>query len=332
MKKNRLCLILICAVIIFSCEKEKAGNKPPTAVAGPDQVITLPTDSISLNGSASNDPDGMISEWRWKKIAGPVSFYIANGATAKTVIKYLTAGSYKFELSVKDENGASAKDTIIVTVNPDPTNNHPPVANAGPDQTITLPRNSVILDGSASRDPDYNSTNYVWTKISGPSSFNIANANALKTEVTDLVGGVYQFELKITDIGGLASKDTIGIGVIPTGATFIIFKDQVWVNLCYQPDMPGACAINGDSPSFGFNVKDTANILPDSAKAILGVWVRMYPTSIWEQVPYNCWQFPDPYPQSNFTYCITPGGLSVWSWFFAEISLTGQKVDVKIAF
>ena len=332
MKTNRLFLILIFAVIVFSCEKEKAGNKPPTAAAGPDQVITLPTDSISLDGSASNDPDGMISEWHWKKIAGPVSFYIANEATAKTVIKHLTAGSYKFELSVKDENGASAKDAIIVTVNADLTNNQPPVANAGPDQSITLPRNSVTLDGKASTDPDNYITNYLWTKISGPSSFNIANANSAQTEVTDLIGGVYQFELKVTDIGGLVSKDTMGIGVIPTGATFIIFEDQVWVNLCYQPGIPGACWINGDSPSFGFNVKDTANILPDSATAILGVWVRMDASALWEQVPYNCWQFPDPYPQSNFTYCITPGSLSVWSWFFAEVGLTGQKVDVKIAF
>jgi hypothetical protein len=49
-------------------------NKPPTAVAGPDQVITLPTDSVSLDGMTSNDPDGTISEWLWKKISGPASF------------------------------------------------------------------------------------------------------------------------------------------------------------------------------------------------------------------------------------------------------------------
>ena len=39
----------------------------------------------------------------------------------------------------------------------------------------------------------------LWTKISGPSSFNIANANAVQTQVTNLVEGVYQFELKVTD-------------------------------------------------------------------------------------------------------------------------------------
>src|SRR6266496_5391463 len=60
----------------ISCEGCKDGNKPPIAVAGPDQVITLPTDSLSLDGSASSDPDGKISEWLWKKISGPASYNI----------------------------------------------------------------------------------------------------------------------------------------------------------------------------------------------------------------------------------------------------------------
>jgi hypothetical protein len=62
---------------------------------------------------------------------------------------------------------------------------HPPVANAGADQTIILPTNSVTVDGSASTDPDNNISTYQWTKISGPSSFNIVNANAVQT-VTNL--------------------------------------------------------------------------------------------------------------------------------------------------
>ena len=82
MKKIFLLLILLVSVtaIFYSCKKEKScegckeNNKPPIAIAGPDQVITLPTDSISLDGSASNDPDGTISEWLWKKIEGPASF------------------------------------------------------------------------------------------------------------------------------------------------------------------------------------------------------------------------------------------------------------------
>jgi Tol biopolymer transport system component len=217
--KYFLCILLTGLAIITACKKEKScegcneNNKPPTAIAGPDQVITLPTDSISLDGTASSDPDGKISEWRWERISGPASFTIVNTTVAKTVAKSLVAGTYKFELTVTDDKGAFAKDTMMVTVDATPTANHAPVANAGPDQTVTLPTSTVNLNGSASTDPDNNITAYAWTKISGPSSFNIANANAVQTQVNNLVEGVYQFELKVTDAGGLVAKDTVMITV-----------------------------------------------------------------------------------------------------------------------
>ncbi|MBA3673505.1 MAG: hypothetical protein H0W75_00860 [Chitinophagaceae bacterium] len=95
------------------------------------------------------------------------------------------------------------------------SNNKPPVANAGVDQIITFPNNVVTLDGSGSTDPDNNITGYVWAKISGPSTFNIVNANTVQTQVTTLTQGVYQFELKVIDNGGLSAKDTVQILVNP---------------------------------------------------------------------------------------------------------------------
>lgn len=211
-------LLLTGLTVFYSCKKEKScegckeNNKPPIAIAGPDQVITLPTDSISLDGSASSDPDGKISEWRWKKIEGPASFAIADSSVAKTKARILVVGTYQFELTVTDDKGAFAKDTLVVIVDATPTN-HPPIGNAGADQTIILPTNSVTLDGSGSTDPDNNITSYQWTKIEGPSSFAIASPNATQTKVTGLEAGVYKFELKVTDAGGLMAKDTMQITV-----------------------------------------------------------------------------------------------------------------------
>lgn len=85
-----------------------------------------------------------------------------------------------------DNAGLSAKDTVQVIVNDPSQSNRPPVANAGSDQTITLPTNTVSLNGSVSTDPDNNITGYVWTKISGPSSFNIANTIATQAASTTL--------------------------------------------------------------------------------------------------------------------------------------------------
>src|SRR4030095_386915 len=145
----------IIAILVFtgsflfnSCKKEesyegcKESNKPPTAIAGPDQVITLPTDSVSLDGNASSDPDGRISEWLWIKVEGPASFAIANTTAAKTVVKNLTNGVYQFELKVPDNGCLSLgfnsckKETSCEGCK---ENKKPPIAIAGPDRVFTLP-------------------------------------------------------------------------------------------------------------------------------------------------------------------------------------------------
>ncbi|MEO6868806.1 MAG: kelch repeat-containing protein [Ginsengibacter sp.] len=94
---------------------------------------------------------------------------------------------------------------------PEANTNKPPVACAGQDQTISLPVNSLMLDGSCSYDVNKNISSYLWTKISGPSSFNIANANVVQTQLTNLVEGIFLFQLRVTDAGGLFSKDTMRV-------------------------------------------------------------------------------------------------------------------------
>ena len=91
--------------------------------------------------------------------------------------------------------------------------NQPPIADAGPDQILTLPADSTLLDGSSSKDPDGKINEWLWTKISGPASFVLVNKSSTKTRVRNLVAGVYQFELRVTDNGGLSAKDTVKITV-----------------------------------------------------------------------------------------------------------------------
>ena len=89
-------------------------NIAPVAQAGNDTTVVAPVDFITLNGSGT-DQDGQISSYLWKQISGPVSSILSqNNATA--TVSNLTAGTYEFELSVKDNDGAESKDTLKVTV------------------------------------------------------------------------------------------------------------------------------------------------------------------------------------------------------------------------
>ena len=93
------------------------------------------------------------------------------------------------------------------------TFNPAPIANAGADQTITLPTSQVNLDGSGSVD-DQGIETYTWQFISGPTTPTIVNAQQVQTLVTNLtVPGEYQIELRVTDAGGKQNSDTVVITV-----------------------------------------------------------------------------------------------------------------------
>ena len=210
-------LLFIFLTLSISCRKEhsceKCHNKPPVAIAGPDTKILLPVDSLHLDGTSSSDPDGKIIAWEWTKIAGPSSFAISFPKTMKTNAHHLVKGQYQFELKVTDDGGLSSRDTVQVTVDSSGSSNHPPVARAGADQVIILPVDHATLDGAASSDPDNNLVGYQWLKISGPSSFNIANPKSIIMHVSNLVQGSYLFELVVTDAAGLSARDTVKVTV-----------------------------------------------------------------------------------------------------------------------
>lgn len=91
-------------------------NLPPNASAGTDVTVALPTTSTTLSASASNDPDGTISSYAWTKISGPVGGTITSPSSVSTNITGLIVGTYVFQLTVTDNNGATDSDTVTVYV------------------------------------------------------------------------------------------------------------------------------------------------------------------------------------------------------------------------
>ena len=96
-----------------------------------------------------------------QKSVGPV-LYSQNSTNEDVTLENLVQGVYVFRLTVTDNDGATAFDDVQVTVNPAAVNS-PPVADAGPNVSITLPINSTNLIGSGT-DVDGSIVSYMWTK------------------------------------------------------------------------------------------------------------------------------------------------------------------------
>ena len=190
-----------------------AGNQLPTANAGADITITLPTNSTTLTGAGS-DPDGTINSYGWSKVSGPANFTLSNTATASTGLTNLVQGTYVFRLTVTDNAGATGTDNVTVVVNAQPVSvNQPPVARTENDIRLTLPTNSTLLHGNTSTDPDGIIVSYLWAQVSGPNQAIIINGADSIATVSGLVEGTYTFQLKVIDDFGASSTKTINVTV-----------------------------------------------------------------------------------------------------------------------
>jgi hypothetical protein len=188
-----------------------ATNQPPVANAGPNQTITLPINSVSFSGSGT-DASGTITSYNWSQIGGPSAPTISGSNSAVSSVSGLLAGTYIFQLTVSDNNGASATDQITVNVLPANVNSTP-VANAGPDQTITAPASSVILAGS-STDEGGTITSYNWSQISGPNAPLINGPGNASASASGLMVGTYVFQLTVSDNNGSSAIDQMTVNVL----------------------------------------------------------------------------------------------------------------------
>jgi Polysaccharide lyase/K319L-like, PKD domain/Secretion system C-terminal sorting domain len=191
---------------------DSSANQSPIANAGRNAIITLPVNSITLNGSRSYSPGGTITQYSWAEVNGPGTANISSGNSSRAIASNLVVGTYQFRLTVTNNNNLSDTASVFVTVQSAP--NQPPVANAGQDTTVTLPVNSVFLNGGASYDPDGTIVNYNWAEVSGPAQYTITGSNSVNASISGLVAGTYVFSLTVTDNSGATATNTVRITVL----------------------------------------------------------------------------------------------------------------------
>jgi hypothetical protein len=89
-----------------------AGNNPPVANAGADQLTMV--EDIALNGSFSYDPDGDPLTYSWRVISN-ANALIYGADTATPTVRLISGyGHYTFELTVWDDKRALSRDTVQV--------------------------------------------------------------------------------------------------------------------------------------------------------------------------------------------------------------------------
>jgi hypothetical protein len=178
-------------------------NLPPTAYAGIDRNVTLPTTDLTLNGTATGKNLTIV----WTQNSGaPANIVTPNSLS--TIVNGLAQGVYEFELTVTDEEDRTATDIVIVTVALPAA----PTISAGVDRIITLPTNSLSVTASTTG----TGVTVLWTKVSGGAATITSPANAT-TNFTGLVAGPYVFRCTATDSYGRTVSDDITITVQAEG-------------------------------------------------------------------------------------------------------------------
>lgn len=155
--------------VTIEVRPEQVGNEPPVADAGADQTVDE-NDPVSLNGTASSDPDGTIDAYSWTQTAGPaVVLSNANTATPSFTAPEVNATeTLTFQLTVTDDAGGNDTDSTNVRVLDDD--------NGGVREGTFL----ITMDGAASE---------VVKRGGGPPA---GNATGTPLPVSLMVAGDYQ--------------------------------------------------------------------------------------------------------------------------------------------
>jgi PKD repeat protein len=189
----------------FVAAGRTAPNRPPVAEFAVEKALL----EISVDGSASSDPDGPLASYEWTFGDGGT----ATGASASHT--YTNPGTYQVSLTVKDPEGLSNTKTQSVTV----------VANVAPVAAFeaTVTGHSAAFDASGSTDADGDVVSYAW-------DFGDGESGTGKTATHDYgAAGTFSVKLTVTDDRGATHQltKTVETVDIPNQAPTAAFTTSV---------------------------------------------------------------------------------------------------------
>lgn len=177
-------------------------NAPPVAVPAATPNPAPEGSPVTLDGSNSTDPGaGDTLTYEWDFNYNGVTFNV-NAAGRSVAATYPDGpAAYTVALRVSDDDGAvSPVNTLALTIS-----NAPPIANAGPDQSV-LEGDTVNLDGSGSTDPGLDAlTLFEWDFDYDGVTFTVDATGQTATTVYPNGPAAYTVGLRVTDEDGDAS-------------------------------------------------------------------------------------------------------------------------------
>ena len=150
---------------------------PPIADAGANVSVILPNSTASLDGSASNDPEGQTITYNWEQIYGPTTISFEDKTIASPSISNLVEGVYKCKLTVNDGT-YSANDEVLILVS-NGGNINPTISITSPSnntsfkegEDITISATATDLDGTVTLVEFFNGTTKLGEDSSSPFNF-----------------------------------------------------------------------------------------------------------------------------------------------------------------
>ena len=196
MKKNIFVFIVIIVFVGLSTINVSGENLPPVAVAGADQTIDCTCSdgsTVTLDGSGSYDADNDPLSYTWTGDFGTL--------TGVVVQPMLPPGTHTIILTVEDNKGGSASDSIIVTVNEDTTG---PVISCNALPTITPPDAPTSFTATAIDNCDDSPA----VEIKEFDCYNYTKKGMKIDKTTSCIVEVNGDTITILDSGGVGDKIT----------------------------------------------------------------------------------------------------------------------------
>ena len=189
-------------------------NTAPSAQAAISEQELYEGKQGTLDAAASSDVEKNIVAYLWQQSAGTeASIDKPKAATTTFTAPEVTADTkLSFELTVTDAAGATATDSVAITV----LNNTAPSADVEISKQKPYEGEAVTLDAAASTDAENNIVAYLWQQSAGTT---IAIADPAAASISFTAPEVdadteLAFELTVTDAAGASDNTTVVVAVL----------------------------------------------------------------------------------------------------------------------